>query len=256
MWGQLKLELRHFFYSPSLYLISALFSFLAGLQFFALLWVYIRDTQLHMSSLSSSEQVATIANQLIFPLMGTLNFILMLVVPALAMNVVAQEYQQKTFVLQLWSTLNLFKWISAKFFALVVVLLFLLSTLFFYPILFWYSGIYEYGFLFSGALALFLNALFFSALSLWASAAVGHSILALFLSYGILLLITVLGIPAHQWDSMSVGAAVEYLSLGQHFEQILMGEFALSSLGYYVFMILFFLVLSSWQLKWKQVNLP
>ena len=68
----LKKELSIIFGQPLLYIISAVFSLVAGVLFYSLLLHYIGNIQDQLTQADSAMKLQLITSQLIFPLIGNI----------------------------------------------------------------------------------------------------------------------------------------------------------------------------------------
>jgi len=249
-------ECKIYFRSPGLYIIAALFSAFAGILYYTLLNNYIMNIQDQLirdqSMNNANQSLAQLAQGLIFPLIGNCNFLLMLIVPAIVMNSFSEEYRRNTFMLYQLSFQSIWKVILAKFLAGFLVVLFILSTLIFYPILLWQAGIYEYSFLFTGFFGLILNSLFYLSIGIWASSITNHMMLSLFLTYAILFIQFFLSSLATITKDIFFLNLFQYISFSNHFEQISKGDITTSDVFFYFIFIFFFLYLTRKQLALRE----
>jgi len=251
MMAVLKKELTIIFSQPLLYIIAAVFSLIAGILFYSLLLNYIGNVQDQLQQLDSAMKLQLITSQLIFPLIGNINFLMMVLVPAMVMNAMSDEYKNGTFPLLVHSALSPWVFIMAKFFAYVLALAFVLSTIVIFPLLLWYSGIYEYSFLLLGFMAVLFNIAFFVALGLWCSSLTQHPVLAMFITYAVILAHWLFPSIKELTNNLWWMGVFDYLSCSKHFESLVKGNISGSTIGFYVVHIALFLSLAriSWSKK-------
>lgn len=251
MLAVLKKELIIIFAQPLLYIIAAVFSLIAGILFYSLLLHYIGNVQDQLTQIDSAMKLQLITSQLIFPLIGNINFLMMVLVPAMVMNTMSDEYRSGTFPLLVHSAYSPWVFILAKFFSSVLALIFILSTIAIFPLLLWYSGVYEYSFLVTGFLAIVLNISFFVALGLWCSSLTTYPVLAMFIAYAVILSHWLFPSLKELTNNLWWMSVFDYLSCSKHFESIVKGDVKGSTLGFYVIHIGFFLSLAriSWSKK-------
>lgn len=246
----LKKELVIIFNQPLLYIIAAVFSLIAGILFYSLLLHYIENVQDQLQQLDSAMKLQLITSQLLFPLIGNINFLMMVLVPAMVMNAMSDEYKNGTFPLLVHSALSPWIFILGKFFAYILALTFVLSTIIIFPLLLWYSGIYEYSFLFLGFLAIFFNIAFFVALGLWCSSLTQYPVLAMFITYAVILAHWLFPSLKELTDNLWWMGVFDYLSCSKHFESIVKGNVSGSTIGFYFIHITLFLSLA--RLSWSK----
>ncbi len=250
----LRKELKILFGQPLIYIIAGIFSLVVGILFYSLLLHYINNVQDQLTQVDSANKLQLITSQLIFPIIGNINFLMMILAPAMVMSAFSDEYRGGTFPLLVHSALSAWSFITAKFFANVIALLFVLSTITIIPLLLWYAGIYEYSFLYLGMLAIFFNLAFFVALGLWCSSLTQYPILAMFMTYAIILCHWLFPAMKELTSNLWWMSVFDYLSCSKHFEAIVKGNFQGSTVGFYVIHIVLFLSLT--RLSWSKKLLP
>lgn len=246
----LRKELRIIFGQPLLYIIAGVFSLIAGVLFYSLLLHYIGNIQDQLTQTDSATKLQLITSQLIFPLVGNINFLMIVLAPAMVMNAMSDEYRLGTFPLLVHSSLSPWSFIIAKFFANVIALVFVLSTIVIFPLLLWYSGIYEYSFLLLGFIAILFNIAFFVALGLWCSSLTQYPVLAMFITYAIILAHWLFPALKELTTNLWWMSVFDYLSCAKHFESLVKGNIQGSTIGFYTIHIGLFLSLS--RLQWSK----
>lgn len=240
MIGVLKKELIIIFRQPLLYIIAAIFSLIAGIIFYSLLIHYVDNVQDQLMRSDGITKLQLITSQLIFPLIGNINFLMMVLVPAMVMNSFSDEYKEYTFPLLVHSSLSPWVFIFAKYIANVIALTFILSSIALFPLMLWYSGIYEYSFLYMGFLGIFFNIAFFTAIGLWCSSLTKHPVLAMFLCYVIILFHWLFPTLKELSENLWWINVLDYLSCSKHFEGLVKGEIKGQGIGFYIINIGFF----------------
>lgn len=253
MMGIIKKELIILFRQPLLYIISALFSLVAGILFYSLLTHYIENIQDELMRSDGVSKLQLITSQLIFPLVGNINFLMMVLAPAICMNSFSEEYKDQTFTLMQSSPKSPWCFISSKYVAYVFALSFILSTVTLFPLILWYSGIYESSFLYLGFIAIFFNVALFTSIGIFCSSLTKFPVLAMFLSYVIILIIWLFPSLKELTDNIWWKNIFDYLSCARHFENIVKGDVRILSLGFYILQIIFFLMLT--RISWAQKKL-
>ena len=243
-------ELKILFSQPLIYIIAGVFSLIAGILFYSLLLHYISNIQDQIIQVDSAQKLQLITSQLIFPILGNINFLMMLLAPAMVMNAFSDEYRNGTFPLLVHSAYSPWIFILAKFFANVVALIFILSTITIFPLILWYSGIYEYSFLFTGLLAIVVNTSFLVAIGIWCSSLTTYPVLAMFLTYAIILLHWLFPAFKELTSNLWWMNVFDYLSCSKHFESLVKGNIYASGVGFYGVHIALFLTLT--RLSWSK----
>jgi ABC-2 type transport system permease protein len=213
-------EMRSYFVSPVAYVIAGVFLFLSGYLFrnilmeFNLLCLQFgqRAQQMGgaMPALNLNEMVVT-------QFFGVMDFIWLLIVPMLTMRLYAEEKKTGTIELLLTSPISSGEVLMGKFFACFTLYGIIVSlTMVYFGILEAY-GSPDWGPIFSGYLGyLFLGATFISV-GILASALTENQIVAVMLSFGILLLFWLI-----DWSASFAGPTaakiLQYMSFIRHLE--------------------------------------
>jgi ABC-2 type transport system permease protein len=250
MLSVIKKELTIIFSQPLLYIIAAAFSLIAGILFYSLLLHYIGNVQDQLQQHDSAMKLQLITSQLLFPIIGNINFLMMVLVPAMVMNAMSDEYKNATFSLLVHSAYSPWVFIAGKFLAYFLALGFILSTITIFPLLLWYSGIYEYSFLFLGLLAILFNVAFFVSLGLWCSSLTTYPVLAMFIAYALILCHWLFPSLKELTQNLWWMSVFDYLSCSKHFESIVKGNIQGSTIGFYIIHIGLFLTLT--RLSWSK----
>jgi ABC-2 type transport system permease protein len=254
MIAALKKELKILFSQPLIYIIAAVFSLIAGILFYSLLLHYIGNVQDQLNQVDSAHKLQLITSQLIFPIIGNINFLMMILAPAMVMNAFSDEYRNGTFSLLVHSAMSPWSFIMAKFLANVMALIFVLSTISIFPLILWYAGIYEYSFLFLGFMVIILNFAFFASIGLWCSSLTSYPVLAMFMTYAIILFHWLFPALKELTNNLWWMGVLDYVSCSKHFESIAKGNVQSFSLGFYGIQIFLFLSLA--RLSWSKKLLP
>ena len=171
-----------------------------------------------------------------------INLILLFTVPILGMKLLAEEKRNRTFDLLMTSPLSSLQMILGKYFALIMSLaLFLLFSLI-YPLSTGFFVEIPLGPLFSSYIGLFLLASLYSAVSLFASSLSQSLFLSAFI--GMILNIGLWFISSQQGQSSGFWSSfMDYMSLSTHLTNFIKGSLVISSLVFFLSLIVFFLFL-------------
>jgi ABC-2 type transport system permease protein len=234
-------ELKAYFHSPIAYVLMVGFLALTGYFFYSAVAMYSVVSLQAMQNPMLMKMNLT--DMLVSPLLSNMSIILMLISPLLTMRLVAEEKKTGTVELLLTYPLTDTAVVLAKFLAAWTMLAVMLAlTGVQMAVLFWLGEPHLPAVL-SGYLGLLLMSGAFAALGLFASAATSNQIVAAVVSYCLLLILWVLGWSANVVGA-ELGAWLQQLSLGGHFEGFARGLLDTHDVVYYLLFVGFFLFLS------------
>ncbi len=226
-------ELRCFFVSPVFYVVGAVFLFISGLI-------------AHLMTANAGQQAVRFLqiqntyaqlnlNELVFrSLFYSLDFVLMFLLPILTMRLFAEERKLQTFELLLTSPVGINELISAKYISVLLIYLGLLSLTSLTPILLSLYSSFHWNPILTGYVALALQGGFFLACGLLASATTENQVVAAFLSFGMILLIWLLGGLGSLLGDTTIGTVLAYLSFSEHYDRLVRGLLEAKDIVYYV----------------------
>ena len=226
-------ELRCFFVSPVFYVVGAVFLFISGLI-------------AHLMTANAGQQAVRFLqiqntyaqlnlNELVFrSLFYSLDFVLMFLLPILTMRLFAEERKLQTFELLLTSPVGINELISAKYMSVLLIYLGLLSLTSLTPILLSLYSSFHWNPILTGYAALALQGGFFLACGLLASATTENQVVAAFLSFGMILLIWLLGGLGSLLGDTTVGNILSYLSFSEHYDRLVRGLLEAKDVVYYL----------------------
>jgi len=242
IWIVAKRDLGSSFNSPVFYCLTTVFLVLNGfifvniLNFFSLQSFQVQQQRGANIGLNLNEMV-------IEPSLQNMAVILLLIIPLVTMRSFAEEKKSKTFALLLSSPIHLGEIIFGKFLACMIIigLMIILSVYSIGYLIF--VGQPEIGPIFTGYLGMFLMAGCYVSMGLFASSLTDNQIVAAATSFGLALLMWILGWATHA-AGPELGQLLEYLALVTHLEPFLKGLINSSDLVYYFSFILFGLFLT------------
>ncbi|MBI2358231.1 MAG: hypothetical protein HYV04_04895 [Deltaproteobacteria bacterium] len=213
-------ELRSFFVSPIAYVVLAGFLLVTGWFFFNLLFRFHHLTTLY-SSVQNVQglQSLNLNEHVIAPLLHNLAIMLLIMVPV------------RTYELLLTSPLAVPQIVIGKFIGCLTFVGFMLLLTGIYPALLLLYGDPEVGVLVAGYLGLYLLATVFVSVGLFTSSLTENQIIAAVLCFVILLLLYALSWPA-QTLGPGLGHILGYLSVVEHFSQMIKGQIDTQSIVY------------------------
>jgi len=245
-------EMKSYFVSPIAYVILTIFLFLSGLVFFGKLaeaWQYTMQA----AQMGQGAQPVDIPGYITQNLFGTTIVIMLFIIPMMTMGLFSEEKKRGTIELLLTTPVGNVQALLGKYLASLTLLLILIassaitiSPLFVYsqpdwkPILASYFGMFLYG------AALLALGIFISTLT-------ENQIIAVFLTFGVSLvlwLISIFGASA----SGSVKGIINYLSVISHLDDFIKGVIDTSNIIYYVtfaFVGLFLAYRSLESMRWR-----
>ena len=226
-------ELRCFLVSPVFYVVGAVFLFISGL-IAHLMTVNAGQQAVRFLQIQNTYAQLNL-NELVFrSLFYSLDFVLMFLLPILTMRLFAEERKLQTLELLLTSPVGINELISAKYISVLLVYLGLLSLTSLTPVLLSFYSSFHWNPILTGYLALALQGSFFLACGLLASATTENQVVAAFLSFGMILLIWLLGGLGSLLGDTAIGNVFSYLSFSEHYDRLVRGLLEAKDVVYYL----------------------
>ncbi len=250
-------EMRSYFVSPVAYVVLTGFLLLGGWFFFNLLSRF--NLLLSLYTQFQGQGGAGAADQLnlndfvIAPLMNNLSIILVILVPMITMRTFAEEKKGGTYELLLTSPLRTGEIVLGKFVASVLFICIMIGLTAIYPLLLWWFGNPEVGVMVSGYVGLLMMATAFVAVGLFTSSVTENQIIAAVSGLVAMLLLYIIGWPA-QGAGDILGPILKYLSVTDHFNELVKGVIDTRALVYFASLIgfaLFLTMRSVESLRWR-----
>jgi ABC-2 type transport system permease protein len=227
-----KKELQLYFYSPTAYAAFAFFFLISG-YFFA------------MNFLNPPNIVD------VRPVVGTVTFVFLLIIPLLTMRLMSDELRQGTDELLLTSPASITEIIIGKYLAAVVVMLMLVVGCLLYPWIMSAYGTLDQPILWLSYLSMFLVGAAMMAVGLFASSLSAHQMVTGIVAFAILLMLWTV-----EWlGDLFGGKLKDYLGLfsivgrGTNLQK---GVLNFADILFYVSLIVVFIVLSIQVLERKR----
>jgi ABC-2 type transport system permease protein len=179
--------------------------------------------------------------------------VLVILVPVITMRSFAEEKRSGTYELLMTSPLSITEIIAGKFLGCVAFLLIMIGLTGIYPIILMAYGNPELGIMASGYLGLTLLAIAFATVGLLTSSLTENQIIAAVICLVLLLLFYVIAWPAETAGPV-LGAVLKYLSLTEHFGEMVKGIIDTKDLTYFVsviFLSLFLTHRSVESVRWR-----
>lgn len=230
-WVLYKKEVKDAFFSPMLYILTALFCAIIGWLFFN----YI--------VLSKEATTATLTQAVLSPIFGNMNFIFLFMAPLLTMRTFAEEKKLNTLDLLFHSRLDNVQIILGKLMASFTSAVFMLSFTLIFPIVLAISGYSDWLVVASAYLGLLLSVLCYLAVGMFASSLTENQVVAALVAFCLLLGSMLLVMSANASQNYLVGQILSYMSIPYHFEAFVRGAiksysfiFFASFLGFFTFL--------------------
>ena len=230
-------ELAGYFVQPVAYVVMSVFLLLGGFFFFNMLRYF--EVMLQMYTAMQNPQVLERLNlnrAVIEPLLHNLAIVLVILVPAITMRSFAEEKRTGTYELLLTAPVRTGEIVAGKFIAAAAFMLIMIGLAGIFPLILVMFGNPEVGVMISGYLGLALLSVTFVSVGLFTSSLTQNQIIAAISCFGILLLLYVISWPAQAGGSQFADL-LRYLSLPDHFGQMVSGIVDTRDLVYFASMI-------------------
>jgi ABC-2 type transport system permease protein len=237
-------ELKSYFVSPIAYVVLTGFLLLGGWFFFNLLARF--NLLLTIYSAQQNPQVLQRLNLnefVIAPLLHNLSVVLVILVPVITMRTLAEEKKAGTYELLLTSPLRISEIVIGKFLGSFVFVAIMVALTGVYPLILFAYGNPETGVVLGGYLGLLLLATSFVAVGVLTSSFTENQIIAAVSCLVSLLLLYIIAWPADNAGE-TVGALLRYVSLTEHFAQMVKGIIDSKDLVYFATVIVLALFLT------------
>jgi ABC-2 type transport system permease protein len=237
-------ELRSLFVSPIAYVVLTGFLLLGGWFFFNLLFRFSYLLTIY-TGMQNAEAIQTLnLNEYVLaPLLQNLTIVLVIMVPLITMRAFAEEKRAGTYELLLTSPLSITEIVLGKLLGLLGFVGIMVALTGIYPLILLFYGNPEPGPILAGYLGLFLLGAVFVSVGLLASALTENQIVAAVICFVVLLLLYVVSWPAETAGS-GVGALLKYLSVVDHFGEMIKGIIDTRDIVYFLSLILLSLFLT------------
>jgi ABC-2 type transport system permease protein len=237
-------ELKSYFVSPIAYVVLTGFLLLGGWFFFNLLARF--NLLLTVYSAQQNPQVLQRLNLnefVIAPLLHNLSVVLVILVPVITMRTLAEEKKAGTYELLLTSPLRISEIVMGKFLGSFLFVALMVALTGMYPLILFAYGNPESGVVLGGYLGLLLLATSFVAVGVLTSSLTENQIIAAVSCLVSLLLLYIIAWPADNAGE-TIGAVLRYVSLTEHFAQMVKGVIDSKDLVYFASVIVLALFLT------------
>jgi len=237
-------EIKSYFVSPIAYVVLTGFLLLGGWFFFNLLARFNL-----LLTIYSAQQRPDVLQRLnlnefvIAPLLHNLSVVLVILVPVITMRSLAEEKKAGTYELLLTSPLRVSEIVLGKFLGSFVFVAIMVALTGVYPLILFAYGNPETGVVLGGYLGLLLLATSFVAVGVLTSSFTENQIIAAVSCLVALLLLYIIAWPADNAGE-TIGAILRYVSLTEHFSQMVKGIIDSKDLVYFATVVVLALFLT------------
>ncbi len=247
-------ELRSYFVSPIGYVVLTGFLLLGGWFFFNLLSRFNFLLGIYAAMRNPEMQAQLNLNDaVIVPLLHNLSVVLVILVPMITMRAFAEERRAGTYELLMTAPLTITEIVAGKFIAVLSFLMIMIGLTGIYPAVLLVYGNPEIGMIVAGYLGLVLLAVSFATVGLLTSSLTENQIIAAVSCLVALLLLYIISWPADTAGGV-LGEVLRYLSLTEHFSEMVKGVIDTRDVVYFLSVIalaLFLTQRSVESIRWR-----
>jgi len=236
-------ELQGYFVQPVAYVVMTVFMVLAGWFFFALLSRFNLLLQMYSAAQNGAAERFNLNQMVVEPLLHNLAIVLVILVPAITMRSFAEEKRTGTYEFLLTAPVRTAEIVAGKFIGAAAFVLIMVALAGIFPLILALFGNPELGVIGAGYLGMAFLAVSFVAVGLFTSSITQNQIIAAITCFGGLLLLYVISWPADVGGS-AFAPLLRYLSLPEHFAQMVSGIIDTSDIVYFLSVILVALFLT------------
>ena len=233
-------DIRNLLYSPMFFVIAGLCSLLWSYSYMRKLLEFAENSRQFLQP--GMDSGLNMQSAVFMPLISIVNLLYIFVVPALTMRLLAEEKRQRTYDLLLTSPISATQIVLGKFLGGLGAVSALTMISFLYPLATRSVGAYPMGPLLSAYLGVFLVSAMYVAVGLFASALTESAMLSVVL--GMIFNILLWFIAQGAGENSLLSQVLEYMSIGPHFTDFVMGAIRLSSTVFFLSMIGIFVFLT------------
>ena len=242
VWPIFKKEMRLYFTSPVAWVVFTIFLLIGGYFFYSIFAFYT------MASMQSAMNPAmgrdlNVTDSVMRPLFSNISVILLLLLPMVTMRLFAEERRSGTIELLLTYPVRDGAVLAGKYLSALTLYAIMIALTLLYPAIVVYFARLEWGPVLTGYLGLLLMGGTFIAVGVCASSLTENQIVAAITTFGILLLLWVLGWSA-DYAGGTAGRVLQHLSLLEHNDSFAKGVLDTKDILYYVNFIVLALFLT------------
>ncbi|MEK7700952.1 MAG: ABC transporter permease subunit [candidate division NC10 bacterium] len=251
-WSIFKKEMRLYFTSPIAYVVGTIFLLIAG-YFFYNIFAFFTLASMQSAMNPAMARDMSVTDGVMRPLFSNISVILLLLMPLITMRLFAEERRSGTIELLLTYPVRDGAVLAGKYLAALALYALMLALTLSYPGIVLYFARLEWGPLLTGYVGLLLMGATFLAVGIFASSLTENQIVASITTFGILLILWIIG-----WSADYVGGVwgkvLQHLSILEHNDNFAKGVLDTKDIAYYLNFIALalFLTLRSLEARrWK-----
>lgn len=237
-------ELRRFFYAPLAWIVLGTVELLLAILFFIMLSQFLNPAPWYAGR-GVTEIVAA-------GLLQIAGIILLLVTPFITMRIFSEERRTGTIRLLFSAPVSLTELVLGKYLGVLGFLLIMLALIALMPLSLLAGAQLDLPHLGAGLLGLLLLMASFAAIGLFLSTLTSQPAIAAVSTFGVLFLLWIMNLAASS-GSETFKAIFSYLSLLNHYDNLVAGIFISTDIIYYLILIVVFLALSIWRLDLERM---
>jgi len=241
-------ELHSLFLSPLAWIILAVCQLILAWVFFASMDVFFNL----QSELKTVSNAPGITDLVIAPMLETASILLLMVMPLLTMRQLSEEQRNKTLTLLISSPIRLRDIVLGKYLGMLAFMFVFVTMISLMPFSLQLGSDLDTGKIASGLLGLFFMLAALAAAGLYFSSLTDNPVIAAISTFGLLLLLWILG--SHAVDDIDQNNLLDQFSLTQHFNPLLRRVLDTADIAYFFLFIACFLVLTIRQLESKRLQ--
>ena len=252
VWPIFKKEMRLYFTSPVAWVVFTMFLLIGGYFFYSIFAFYT------LASMQSAMNPAmgrdlNVTDSVMRPLFSNISVILLLLMPLVTMRLFAEERRSGTIELLLTYPVRDGAVLAGKYLAAFALYAIMIALTLLYPGIAVYFARLEWGPVLTGYLGLLLMGGTFIAVGVCASSLTENQIVAAITTFGVLLLLWVLGWSA-DYAGGTAGRVLQHLSLLEHNDSFAKGVLDTKDIIYYANFIVLALFLTLRSLEARRWN--
>lgn len=224
-------DLRSYFYSPIAYIVIAMFLLIVGWMFSSTFSFYAQVLQQYASFTAGPKP--TLTDNVLRPLFGNMNVVLLFVAPFITMRLLAEETKDHTIELLLTAPVRSFHIVMGKFLAGFGILAVMILLTLVYPVILYFIAMPDWGAVVGSYLGILLIAATYVAIGLFWSSVTENQIVAAVLTFGTLILFWLINWPAHRAGPI-LAEVLNGLSLIWHYTNFSSGVIDTADIVYYL----------------------
>lgn len=240
-------ELKRLFQSPLAWIILAVTQIILAIFFFFILKQFMDPTS---AKLFSGHGVTEIV---VTGFLQITSIVLLIIIPLITMRTFSEEYQNGSIKLLLSSPIALHQIVFGKYLSIIFYVFLLLQIIFLMPLSLYMGTELDLLQLCSGLLGLALLSSAFSAIGIFISTLTDQPATAAIITSSVLFFLWIINI-ASQTDSLLLSTILNYLSLLNHYHNLLNGIFNSADIIYYLLINTLFIALSIWRLDSMRIQ--